>query len=32
MHEGEAALGHQFTDITVAEFISGVPADGLDDE
>ena len=32
MYEGEAALGHQFTDVTVAELISDVPADGLDDE
>ncbi len=32
MHEGDAALRHQFTDVAVAELVGDVLADGLDDE
>ena len=32
MNEGDAAFSHQRAHITVAKFISDVPADGLNDE
>ena len=32
MHEGDAALGHHFAHVTVAELVGDVPADGLNDE